>query len=41
MTHRANPIPDEYKGAVPYLNVVGGIAAIDFYKKAFGTTEKT
>ncbi|MFF7588728.1 VOC family protein [Kitasatospora purpeofusca] len=32
----ANPVPDEYKGGVPYLNVHDAKAAIDFYKNAFG-----
>ncbi|MEU6407162.1 VOC family protein [Microbispora sp. NPDC046933] len=31
-----NPIPREYKGGVPYLNVHDARAAIDFYKRAFG-----
>jgi PhnB protein len=33
------PIPDDYRGATPYLIVQGAAAAIDFYKRAFGATE--
>jgi PhnB protein len=33
------PIPDGYHTATPYLIVNGGVAAIEFYKKAFGATE--
>ena len=36
---QVKPIPDEYRGATPYLCVNGAAAAIDFYKKAFGATE--
>ncbi len=32
-------IPDAYKAAIPYLIVNDGVAAIDFYKRAFGATE--
>ncbi len=32
-------IPDEYRGATPYLCVDGAAKAIEFYKKAFGATE--
>ena len=32
--------PAEYKGVLPYLYVSDGAAAIDFYVKAFGATEK-
>ncbi|MBA3440138.1 MAG: VOC family protein [Pyrinomonadaceae bacterium] len=39
MSHQANPIPDGYKGAIPYLCVNGAESAIDFYKQAFGATE--
>lgn len=34
-----NPIPEEYRGAVPYLYVNDASAAIEFYKKAFGAKE--
>ena len=33
------PIPDEYRGATPYLSVAGAAEAIEFYKKAFGARE--
>ena len=33
------PIPDRYPGATPYLCVDGAVAAIEFYKKAFGAVE--
>jgi PhnB protein len=33
---KVKPIPDEYRGATPYLSVTGAVEAIDFYKKAFG-----
>ncbi|MBF6436806.1 VOC family protein [Nocardia cyriacigeorgica] len=36
MAVRPNPIPEEYKGGVPYLNVHDAAAALDFYRKAFG-----
>lgn len=32
--------PDGYYSVTPYLIVDGAAAAIDFYKKAFGATEK-
>jgi PhnB protein len=32
-------IPDGYHTATPYLIVNDGVAAIEFYKKAFGATE--
>ncbi|MEV0585447.1 VOC family protein [Nonomuraea sp. NPDC050310] len=31
-----NPIPEEYKGGVPYLNVHDAKAALAFYREAFG-----
>ncbi len=34
------PIPDGYHAVTPYLIVKGGAAAIEFYKKAFGATER-
>jgi PhnB protein len=33
------PIPDDYRGATPYLCIDGAAAAIEFYKKAFGARE--
>jgi PhnB protein len=38
-TRKAKPIPDGYEGAVPYICVKDGAAAIEFYKKALGATE--
>ena len=34
------PIPEGYHSVTPYLIVDDAAAAIDFYKKAFGATEK-
>jgi PhnB protein len=34
------PIPDDYPRVSPYLHVDGASAAIDFYKEAFGATER-
>lgn len=39
MAGRVKPIPDGYRGAIPYLICKGAAQAIDFYKKAFGATE--
>jgi PhnB protein len=39
MTRKVKPIPDEYRGATPYLCVKDGTRAIEFYKKAFGARE--
>lgn len=36
----AKAIPDGYHTATPYLAVDGARKAIEFYKKAFGATEK-
>ena len=33
-------IPDNYPRVTPYLAIDGASAAIDFYKKAFGATER-
>jgi PhnB protein len=35
----AKPIPDGYRTVTPYLIVEGAVAAIDFYKRAFGAKE--
>lgn len=35
------PIPDGYPHVSAYLHVDGAAAAIDFYKKVFGATERT
>jgi PhnB protein len=34
------PIPDNYPQVMPYLCVDGASAAIDFYRTAFGATER-
>ena len=34
------PIPDNYPRVTPYLAIDGAAAASDFYKKAFGATER-
>jgi PhnB protein len=34
------PIPDNYPRVTPYLAIDGAAAAIEFYKKAFGATER-
>lgn len=34
------PIPDGYPQVTPYLAVDGASAAIDFYSKVFGATER-
>ena len=39
MTSGVKPIPDEYRGATPYLCVNDGARALEFYQKAFGATE--
>jgi len=39
MPTKVNPIPEEYRGATPYLCVRDAARAIDFYKKAFGARE--
>ena len=36
----AKPIPDNYPRVTPYLAIDGAAAAIEFYKKAFGATER-
>jgi uncharacterized glyoxalase superfamily protein PhnB len=37
---KAKPIPDGYHALTPYLIVRGADKAIEFYKKAFGATER-
>ena len=37
---KAKPIPDGYPRVTPYLHVDGANAAIDFYSKVFGATER-
>jgi len=34
-----SPVPPGYPTVVPYLAVQGGVAALEFYKKAFGAKE--
>jgi PhnB protein len=36
----ANPIPEGYHSVTPYLAVEDAAKAIDFYKQAFGATER-
>lgn len=36
----AKPIPENYPHVTPYLAIAGAAAAIEFYKKAFGATER-
>ena len=35
MKSKVKPIPDEYRGATPYLCVKDGTRAMEFYKKAY------
>lgn len=35
-----NPIPEGYSAVTPYLVMQGASAAIDYYKKVFGATER-
>ena len=39
MAENANPIPEAYRGATPYLICNDAAAAIEFYKRAFGARE--
>jgi PhnB protein len=39
-TAQVKPIPDNYPQVVPYLCVGGASAAIEFYRKVFGATER-
>jgi PhnB protein len=39
MANEVKAIPDGYHSVTPYLIIDGAVAAIDFYKKAFGATE--
>ncbi len=39
-TTKPNPIPPGFEGATPYLYIKGAAKAIDFYKRAFGATER-
>jgi PhnB protein len=40
MAGNVKPIPEGYHSVTPYLVIDGAAAAIDFYKKVFGATEK-
>lgn len=40
MSTPVKPIPDGYPVVTPYLIVRGAAAALDFYKQAFGATER-
>ena len=33
------PIPDDYRGATPYLSIKGAAQALEFYERAFGAKE--
>jgi PhnB protein len=35
-----NPIPEGYQSITPYLPIEGAADAIEFYKRAFGATER-
>ena len=36
----AKPIPEGHHTVTPYLAVKGGVDALEFYKRAFGATER-
>src|SRR5262252_4945824 len=40
MAGKVNPIPEGYHSVTPYLIMDGAAKAIDYYKKAFGATER-
>jgi len=40
MAGNVKPIPEGYHSVTPYLVIDGAAAAIEFYKKVFGATEK-
>jgi PhnB protein len=40
MANTVKAIPEGSEGATPYLAIKGAAAAIEFYQKAFGATEK-
>jgi PhnB protein len=40
MTTAVKPIPDGYQTVTPYLIVDGAAAAVEFYEKAFGASER-
>ena len=39
-TMSVKPIPDGSENVIPYLTVDDGKGAIEFYKRAFGATER-
>lgn len=39
MSKASTPVPPNYAGVMPYLIVEDPLAALDFYKKAFGAVE--
>jgi PhnB protein len=40
MNAKVKPIPDGFHSLTPYLTVKGAAQAIDFYRRAFGATER-
>jgi PhnB protein len=40
MNMAVKPIPDQYPPITPYLAIAGAADAIEFYKQAFGATER-
>jgi PhnB protein len=40
MTSKVKPIPDGYRGAIPYLCLDRAAEGLEFYKKAFGAVER-
>ena len=40
MKTKVKPIPDGFHSLTPYLTIKGAARAIDFYKRAFGATER-
>ncbi len=40
MAGKVKPIPEGYAAVTPYLSVKGAAEAIEYYKKAFGATER-
>ena len=40
MASKVKPIPEGYRSVTPYLIVKGAAKAIEFYKQAFGATER-
>jgi PhnB protein len=40
MASKVKPIPEGYGAVTPYLIIDGAARAIDFYRKAFGATER-